>query len=165
VSYEDNKHTLDMILAKRTGLFAILDEEVAFPKATDMTLLEKMHKGLAATKSYERPLGNEEFFSVHHYAGRVRYEVYGFLEKDRDTLPVDVMAALRISENALVRALFGGDAEDARAARGGRVRKAGKGQGADRSESRKDMRRSMKKITSSLAKKKKTTACSTFKVY
>lgn len=153
-----------MILGKRVGLFAILDEEVAFPKSTDRTLLEKLHGGLAKQKAYERPNGNEEYFSVYHYAGKVRYDVFGFLEKDRDTLPVDVMAALRVSENTLVRGLFGGDAEDAKSAKTGRGRRAGAGKGADRSASRKDMRKSMKKVSSSLARKKKTTAANTFKV-
>ena len=163
VTYEDNQHTLDMILVKRTGLFALLDEECNIPRSSDKTLLEKLHKQMATQKSYERPKGPEEYFYINHYAGKVKYEVYGFLEKDRDTLPLDVMAALRISENILVHALFGSDGDDAKAAKAARGRKAGKGKGADRSASRKDMRKSMKKLSSSLAKKKKLTSASEFK--
>ena len=48
----------------------------------------------------------EAEFGVVHYAGLVRYQVDGFLEKNRDWMPPEVAALMRTSELALVRALF-----------------------------------------------------------
>ena len=47
-------------------------------------------------------------FSLTHYAGTVSYDGFGFLEKNRDTLAVDVIGCFRLSENSLVKDLFGG---------------------------------------------------------
>ena len=40
----------------------------------------------ASHKDYVRPQGNDCSFSVKHYAGLVKYDGFGFLEKNRDTL-------------------------------------------------------------------------------
>ena len=39
--YVDNGPLLDMFFAKPIGMFALLDEESHFPRATDATLVEK----------------------------------------------------------------------------------------------------------------------------
>ncbi len=97
VTYEDNKPLLDLLLeSKPLGLLAIVDEESNFPKATDSTMVEKFHASFGKHKYYERPRGNEAKFSLKHYAGTVQYDGYSFLEKNRDTLAVDVIGALRV---------------------------------------------------------------------
>ena len=55
---------------KRTGLFALLDEESRFPKANDSTLVEKFHRNLKAS-CYSKPKSNELTFTIQHYAGMV----------------------------------------------------------------------------------------------
>jgi myosin heavy subunit len=56
--------------------------------------------------SLEKRLDNIIFFYVDHYAGRVEYDAMGFLEKNRDRLPGDVVNMLRASENYVVKSLF-----------------------------------------------------------
>lgn len=110
ITYENNEPLLDLILsAKPLGLLGIVDEESNFPKATDTTMILKLHEAFKSHKDYERPRGNEEIFTLAHYAGRVTYEAFNFLEKNRDTLAVDVVGALRLSENSLIKQLFGGE--------------------------------------------------------
>lgn len=162
ISYQDNQPLLDiLLLSKPLGLIAILDEESNFPKASDTTMIEKFHAAFSNKKDYQRPRGNDDYFTLSHYAGEVRYEGYGFLEKNRDTLAVDVMGALRVSENSLVKLLFGG-AEEKKAKRGGAGAKAGRGK-MDRKQSKARMRQSIKHARASLAKKKKVTVASLFK--
>ncbi|XP_045416245.1 myosin-IIIb [Lemur catta] len=105
VEYEDNRPLLDMFLQKPLGLLALLDEESRFPQATDQTLVDKFEDNLRC-KYFWRPKGVELCFGIQHYAGKVLYDASGVLEKNRDTLPVDIVVVLRTSENKLLQQLF-----------------------------------------------------------
>ncbi|XP_063501482.1 myosin-IIIb [Symphalangus syndactylus] len=105
VEYQDNRPLLDMFLQKPLGLLALLDEESRFPQATDQTLVDKFEDNLRC-KYFWRPKGVELCFGIQHYAGKVLYDASGVLEKNRDTLPADVVVVLRTSENKLLQQLF-----------------------------------------------------------
>lgn len=156
IAFEDNQPVLDMLLDKPVGLLAICDEEAAFPKGTDETMVEKAHAALGALKGYEKPRGNEPVFSILHYAGKVQYQAAGFLEKNRDNLAIDVLGIMRLSEQSLVRELFGADAEDAKQAKNKKV--------GGKDEVKKKMRQSMRKAAKAQAKIKKTSVGYAFKV-
>ncbi|XP_005723517.1 myosin-IIIb isoform X1 [Pundamilia nyererei] len=105
VEYEDNRPILDMFLQKPMGLLSLLDEESRFPQATDQTLVDKFEDNLRC-KYFWIPKRVELCFGIQHYAGQVMYNVNGFLEKNRDTLPADIVVVLRTSENKLLQQLF-----------------------------------------------------------
>ncbi|KAJ6660752.1 hypothetical protein lerEdw1_017378 [Lerista edwardsae] len=105
VEYEDNRPLLDTFLQKPMGLLSLLDEESRFPQATDLTLVDKFEDNLRC-KYFWRPKRVELCFGIQHYAGKVLYDAYGFLEKNRDTLPADIVVVLRTSENRLLQQLF-----------------------------------------------------------
>ena len=42
IDFADNLPTLDMLLRKKDGLLAVLDEESRFPKATDLSFTQKI---------------------------------------------------------------------------------------------------------------------------
>uniref|UniRef100_A0AAQ6A925 Myosin IIIB n=1 Tax=Amphiprion ocellaris TaxID=80972 RepID=A0AAQ6A925_AMPOC len=105
VEYEDNRPILDMFLQKPMGLLSLLDEESRFPQATDQTLVDKFEDNLRC-KYFWIPKRVELCFGIQHYAGKVMYDVNGFLEKNRDTLPADIVVVLRTSENKLLQQLF-----------------------------------------------------------
>ncbi|POI34062.1 hypothetical protein CIB84_002189, partial [Bambusicola thoracicus] len=105
VEYEDNRPLLDMFLQKPMGLLSLLDEESRFPQATDLTLVDKFEDNLRC-KYFWRPKGVELSFGIQHYAGKVLYDASTFLEKNRDTLPADIVVVLRTSENKLLQQLF-----------------------------------------------------------
>uniref|UniRef100_A0A8C5PTG6 non-specific serine/threonine protein kinase n=1 Tax=Leptobrachium leishanense TaxID=445787 RepID=A0A8C5PTG6_9ANUR len=104
IEYEDNRPLLDMFLQKPMGLLSLLDEEIRFPRSTEQTLVEKFEDNLKS-KYFWRPKGVDLTFGIHHYAGKVLYNASGFLEKNRDTLPADIVLLLRSSENNLIRIL------------------------------------------------------------
>lgn len=55
------------------GLFALLDEECWFPKATDKTFVEKIIKEHSKHAKFKIPeFRSEADFTVIHYAGKVR---------------------------------------------------------------------------------------------
>ncbi|XP_049628835.1 myosin-IIIb [Suncus etruscus] len=105
IKYEDNLPLLDMFLQKPLGLLALLDEESQFPQASDQTLVDKFEDNLRC-KYIWRPKGVELCFGIQHYAGKVLYDASGVLEKNRDTLPADIVVVLRTSENKLLQQLF-----------------------------------------------------------
>ncbi|ELK16988.1 Myosin IIIA [Pteropus alecto] len=104
IEYEDNRPLLDMFLQKPMGLLSLLDEESRFPKATDQTLIEKFESNLKS-QYFWRPKRMELSFGIHHFAGKVLYNATGFLAKNRDSLPTDIVLLLRSSENSVIRQL------------------------------------------------------------
>uniref|UniRef100_A0A8C1QIF2 non-specific serine/threonine protein kinase n=1 Tax=Cyprinus carpio TaxID=7962 RepID=A0A8C1QIF2_CYPCA len=104
IEYEDNRPLLDLFLQKPMGMLALLDEESRFPQATDQTLVEKFEDNLKS-KNFWRPKRVDLGFGIHHYAGKVIYNASGFLAKNRDALPADIVLLLRSSENELIRKL------------------------------------------------------------
>ncbi|XP_056440768.1 myosin-IIIa [Gadus chalcogrammus] len=104
IEYEDNRPLLDMFLQKPMGLLSLLDEESRFPQATDQSLVEKFEVNLKS-KHFWRPMRVDLGFGINHYAGKVIYNASGFLAKNRDMLPADIVLLLRSSENLLISKL------------------------------------------------------------
>ena len=54
------------------GILTLLDEECWFPKATDKTFTDKLHKEMGKSTKFKKPdFRDNADFSVVHYAGRV----------------------------------------------------------------------------------------------
>lgn len=53
-----------------------------------------------------RPKSDAICFAIHHFAGRVVYQANGFLEKNRNFLPHEVIQLMRQSQFDIVRFLF-----------------------------------------------------------
>uniref|UniRef100_A0A4W6CJ57 Myosin X n=1 Tax=Lates calcarifer TaxID=8187 RepID=A0A4W6CJ57_LATCA len=105
INWMDNGECLDLI-EKKLGLLALMNEESHFPKATDDTLLEKLHSQHSKNPFYVKPRVAVHFFGVRHYAGEVVYDVRGMLEKNRDTFRDDILNLLRESRLDFVYDLF-----------------------------------------------------------
>ncbi|XP_077413227.1 unconventional myosin-X [Vanacampus margaritifer] len=105
IDWMDNGECLDLI-EKKLGLLALMNEESHFPKATDDTLLEKLHSQHSKNPFYVKPRVAVHYFGVRHYAGEVVYDVRGTLEKNRDTFRDDVLNMLRDSRLDFVYDLF-----------------------------------------------------------
>uniref|UniRef100_A0A8C9Z8U6 Myosin X n=1 Tax=Sander lucioperca TaxID=283035 RepID=A0A8C9Z8U6_SANLU len=105
INWMDNGECLDLI-EKKLGLLALMNEESHFPKATDGTLLEKLHNQHSKNSFYVKPRVAVHNFGVRHYAGEVLYDVRGVLEKNRDTFRDDILNLLRESRLDFVYDLF-----------------------------------------------------------
>ncbi|XP_021997554.1 myosin-1 isoform X2 [Helianthus annuus] len=84
VDFEDNQACLSLFEKKPLGLLSLLDEETTFPNATDMSFANKLKQHLSDNPCFRGERGKA--FTVHHYAGEVKYDTTGFLEKNRDLL-------------------------------------------------------------------------------
>ena len=92
---------------KPLGMFALLDDESKFPKATDTSLVNKFHSHYKASSRYIRPRGNDISFVINHYAGKVIYDAKGFLEKNRDNLSSNLIECMKSSNVDSIAELFG----------------------------------------------------------
>ncbi|XP_042504196.1 myosin-2-like isoform X2 [Macadamia integrifolia] len=92
VDFEDNQDCLNLFEKKPLGLLSLLDEESTFPKASDLTLANKLKQHLDGNPCFKGQRGGA--FSVRHYAGEVLYDTSGFLEKNRDPLHSDSIRLL-----------------------------------------------------------------------
>lgn len=106
IGFFDNHPVLHILSKKPVGIFHLLDDESNFPKASDLSFLEKCHYNHALNELYSRPRMSSMEFGVKHFAGQVWYNVEGFLDKNRDTLRYDVMALLISSKDKLISKMF-----------------------------------------------------------
>ncbi|NWS89653.1 MYO1A protein, partial [Toxostoma redivivum] len=118
VEFFDNSIICNLIENSTSGILALLDEECLRPGVVNEdTFLTKLNQLLAKHKHYEsKETQNARFitdtslpahcFRIHHYAGKVTYNVTGFIKKNNDLLFRDLSQAMWAAQHALLRSLF-----------------------------------------------------------
>uniref|UniRef100_A0A8C1UN63 Myosin IXAa n=1 Tax=Cyprinus carpio TaxID=7962 RepID=A0A8C1UN63_CYPCA len=109
IDYIDNTGCINLISKKPTALLHLLDEECNFPQATNQTLLDKFKRQHEGNSYIEFPAVMEPAFIIKHYAGKVKYGVKDFREKNTDHMRPDIVALLKSSKNAFICGLIGID--------------------------------------------------------
>uniref|UniRef100_A0A8B9KBI6 Myosin IXB n=1 Tax=Astyanax mexicanus TaxID=7994 RepID=A0A8B9KBI6_ASTMX len=109
IDYTDNVGCIQLISKKPTGLLYLLDEESNFPHATDKTLLAKFKQQHERNPYFVATPVMEPAFVIRHFAGKVKYQIKDFREKNTDHMRPDIVALLRSSDRAYVRQLIGMD--------------------------------------------------------
>lgn len=87
-------------------MLALLDEESRLPAGTDPSFLTKLNTQLAKPENkdvFKRPRFGNSAFTIAHYALDVTYEVEGFLEKNRDTVPDEHLTLLASTKNGFLK--------------------------------------------------------------
>ncbi|XP_053216612.1 unconventional myosin-Ib isoform X3 [Podarcis raffonei] len=118
IEYFNNAVICDLIENNQNGILAMLDEECLRPGAvTDDTFLEKLNQVCATHQHFEsrmskcsRFLNDTSLphccFRIQHYAGKVMYQVEGFVDKNNDLLYRDLSQAMWRANHSLIKALF-----------------------------------------------------------
>merc|ERR1712123_154532 len=96
-----------IMFEKPMGIWAILEEESLFPKATDKSFEEKLKAALGKLPIFLKPQSKTDknaHFGIQHYAGVVSYNVTGWLEKNKDPVNDTVVEIFKStsSNNLLV---------------------------------------------------------------
>merc|ERR1719309_181365 len=87
-----------IMFEKPMGVWAILEEESLFPKATDKSFEEKLKGSLSKIPCFVKAKSATDknaHFAVVHYAGTVAYNVTGWLEKNKDPVNETVVELLK----------------------------------------------------------------------
>ncbi|XP_062888168.1 unconventional myosin-If-like [Mobula hypostoma] len=108
IEYFNNKVVCDLIENKSPpGIMCVLDDVCATMHATgegaDATLLQKLQ---AAVGGHDHFNSWNQGFIIHHYAGKVSYDVNGFCERNRDVLFTDLIELMQTSEFPFIQSLF-----------------------------------------------------------
>jgi myosin heavy subunit len=120
IKFVDNQPTLDLLEAKATGIFSMIDEEISVPKGSDESFLQKVFSRHVVEGKHPnclRPKGKDckdtsRNFGILHYAGPVFYNISSFLEKNKDQLHVDILSVLRTSSSPLLKRMFPAPVEE-----------------------------------------------------
>ncbi|KAJ8590360.1 hypothetical protein M405DRAFT_851759 [Rhizopogon salebrosus TDB-379] len=105
IDFSDNQPCIDVIEG-RLGVLALLDEESRLPAGSDASFLQKLSTQLlkpANKNVFKKPRFGNTAFTIAHYALDVTYEVDGFLEKNRDTVPDEHMLLLASTKNPFLK--------------------------------------------------------------
>ncbi|XP_038854485.1 unconventional myosin-Vc-like [Salvelinus namaycush] len=105
IDFYDNQPVIDLIEAKM-GILDLLDEECLFPQGTDQNWLQKLYNYLADNPLFEKPRMSNKAFIIQHFADKVEYQCWGFLEKNRDTLYEELVDTMRTSKFPLLANFF-----------------------------------------------------------
>jgi myosin V len=97
ISYKDNADVLNLVEG-RMGLIAVLNEECVRPKGSDVAFVSKVYAVNKDSEAFflEKAFRNYEF-GICHYAGKVKYDATGFVSKNMDTLPSDLLECAKKS--------------------------------------------------------------------
>ncbi|RMC18398.1 hypothetical protein DUI87_04284 [Hirundo rustica rustica] len=118
IEYFNNAIICDLIENHQTGILAMLDEECLRPgTVTDDTFLEKLNQVCATHQHFESRMSKcsrflndtslpHSCFRIQHYAGKVMYQVEGFVDKNNDLLYRDLSQAMWKANHSLIKALF-----------------------------------------------------------
>merc|ERR1711911_20679 len=99
-----------IMFEKPMGIWAILEEESLFPKATDKSFEEKLKASLGKLPVFLKPQSKTDknaHFGISHYAGIVNYNVTSWLDKNKDPVNETVVEIFKsTSSNELLRHLW-----------------------------------------------------------
>ncbi|XP_071169203.1 unconventional myosin-IXb-like isoform X27 [Mytilus edulis] len=109
IEFIDNTGCLELFSKRGTGLFPLLDEECNFPGATNTSLLTKFNHHNKSYTYYQVPQLKEEAFFIVHYAGKVKYQIKDFREKNGDQIRPEIVSVLKSSSLTFVREVMGID--------------------------------------------------------
>ena len=110
IEFVDNQEALDLIAVRPLNLMSLIDEESKFPKGSDQTMLNKLHRGHSINRNYLKPKSDyNTSFGLNHFAGVVFYDTRGFLEKNRDTFSADLLQLVHVSKNRFLQNIFSED--------------------------------------------------------
>ncbi|WVQ83994.1 hypothetical protein IAT38_006139 [Cryptococcus sp. DSM 104549] len=108
IQFTDNQACIDVIEGKM-GILTLLDEESRLPAGADASFATKLHQQLTKPEQkevFKKPRFNQNAFTITHYAHDVTYDVDGFIDKNRDTVPDEHLALLQGSSNDFLREIL-----------------------------------------------------------
>ncbi|XP_077866733.1 unconventional myosin-Id-like [Saccoglossus kowalevskii] len=115
IKYFNNKIICDLVEQHHRGIISILDEAcLTVGKVTDQMFIHAMDQQLAKHSHYasrqlqtsDKTLEHNQDFRIKHYAGDVKYDAIGFIDKNKDTLYQDFKRLLYSSSDPSIKSMW-----------------------------------------------------------
>ena len=117
IEFPDNQDCLDTIQSKPNGILVMLDDECRLPKGSDRNWANRLYKQYIPntgqtesdnTRFLATPVQKSRaIFCVRHFAGVVQYtSETGFLEKNKDEIPLMAQNLFETAPNDLVKDMY-----------------------------------------------------------
>ena len=107
IEFPDNQDVIELIDQKRIGIISILTDQCRAPRGTDSSFRDAVYKECGKHNRFEASAlqrGHKQF-SILHYAGPVKYDTEGFVEKNKDEIPRGATKLLLSSTKEFVQLL------------------------------------------------------------
>ncbi|NWW86774.1 MYO5B protein, partial [Rhynochetos jubatus] len=101
----DNQPCIKLIEG-RLGILDLLNEECKMPQGSDGSWAQKLYQTHLSSSHFQKPKRPTDAFVVCHFAGKVEYQCDGFVEKNRDAVPEELVGLLRASKSVLLAEPF-----------------------------------------------------------
>lgn len=104
IEFSDNQKCIEVIEAK-LGILSLLDEESRMPSGTDQGFCNKLFSNFSDPKYknyFKKPRFSNSAFTVVHYAHDVEYDSEGFIDKNKDTVPDELLNLLQTANNSFL---------------------------------------------------------------
>eukprot|EP00928_Gymnodinium_smaydae_P001541 TRINITY_DN1055_c0_g2_i1.p1 TRINITY_DN1055_c0_g2~~TRINITY_DN1055_c0_g2_i1.p1 ORF type:complete len:1702 (-),score=425.04 TRINITY_DN1055_c0_g2_i1:219-5324(-) len=109
LDFPDNADAVDLLQAKTTGVFSILDEECVVPQGSDQGFVNKLMKAHKGHRRFDEIKTKPSWFVIKHFAGPVSYCSDTFLDKNKDQLSNDLVECMGASTNEFIVRMFNKD--------------------------------------------------------
>lgn len=109
IDFNDNTECLRLIEDKPDGLLYLLDDQCNFPCGNNETILQKFIYHHKSNPLFEVPPCRDSSFAIKHYAGKVKYKIGNFREKNLDLMRPDIVSVLKLTQMSFVRELVCSD--------------------------------------------------------
>ncbi|KAM6978300.1 unconventional myosin-XVI isoform 2-T3 [Tautogolabrus adspersus] len=118
VSHGNQSAVLDFFLQKPQGLLCVLDEESQSLRPAEQTMYKRLSTQLDSNPTHglsfttkdgngnPPPKDQGPAFTVSHFAGQISYDLTGSLKRNKDSLPQNLLFAMKSSESVLLQQLF-----------------------------------------------------------
>lgn len=99
--FNDNRETMNAMLAKPDGLLALIDDH-----SREKNTMDKLNESLKKSMQPKFVTPEKAAFKVHHYAGSVSYQLTDFFVKNYDYIPVELIEVMRESADPHMSTIF-----------------------------------------------------------
>jgi len=117
IEFPDNQDCLDTIQMRKVGILAMLDDECRLPRGSDKNWAKRMYENFLPEKKQEVSKNtrfkatfvqkSKSYFCVRHFAGIVEYRAEtGFMEKNKDEIPLTAQTLFSTAPNQLVQDVY-----------------------------------------------------------
>ncbi|KJH41056.1 myosin head, partial [Dictyocaulus viviparus] len=103
----ENDEVIDLLSKKPYGLLNLIDDECKFPKTSDESYFRRCNLNHLDKNVYGKAKNKDKLqMSIRHSFGTTWYNVHGFVQRNKRSMPYKMINILANSQNSVISMLF-----------------------------------------------------------